>query len=236
MLSDHTQYSTVTKATFPRLLSRCSSSPRLRNIKDAIHFFALLRLTIPYIPESNQLSWQKASGMYHACLNFVSKYAPELIGHGIMRAFDPRGIHFLPGYVPDDINEVMKEYTKKALCLRRSHKFVLSLSGEEKTLSDELDSENLADFVGTKMAYDAFNSLELGHRHQTLAGMNMSAQQLFFFNHCSKWCTDDDSEVPPYAPKRSRCIVPLMNMPEFSSAFGCTAETPMNPREKCTFL
>ncbi|XP_075744753.1 neprilysin-1-like isoform X2 [Rhipicephalus microplus] len=189
MLSDHTQYSTVTKATFPRLLSRCSSSPRLRNIKDAIHFFALLRLTIPYIPESNQLSWQKASGMYHACLNFVSKYAPEL-----------------------------------------------SLSGEEKTLSDELDSENLADFVGTKMAYDAFNSLELGHRHQTLAGMNMSAQQLFFFNHCSKWCTDDDSEVPPYAPKRSRCIVPLMNMPEFSSAFGCTAETPMNPREKCTFL
>ncbi|KAL3211109.1 hypothetical protein MRX96_036606 [Rhipicephalus microplus] len=62
----------------------------------------------------------------------------------------------------------------------------LSLSGEEKTLSDELDSENLADFVGTKMAYDAFNSLELGHRHQTLAGMNMSAQQLFFFNPLRK--------------------------------------------------
>lgn len=46
-------------------------------VKDAISFFALLRLTVPYIPESNQLSWQKAAGMYHVCLNFVSKYEPE---------------------------------------------------------------------------------------------------------------------------------------------------------------
>lgn len=47
------------------------------NVKDAIRFFALLRLTVPYIPQSNQLSWQKAAGMYHVCLNFVSKYEPE---------------------------------------------------------------------------------------------------------------------------------------------------------------
>ncbi|KAL1484093.1 hypothetical protein MTO96_032771 [Rhipicephalus appendiculatus] len=101
-------------------------------------------------------------------------------------------------------------------------------------LSDELDSENLADLVGTKMAYDAFESLASEQRDQNLAGLNMSVQQVFFFNHCAKWCSEDREE-PPNAPKRSRCIVPLMNLREFSSAFGYSAGTPMNPQEKCTF-
>ncbi|KAH7956436.1 hypothetical protein HPB52_009663 [Rhipicephalus sanguineus] len=111
--------------------------------------------------------------------------------------------------------------------------FQLSLSGQEETLSEELDSENLADLVGTKMAYDAFNSLVPENRDETPAGLNMSVQQLFFFNHCAKLCTEDKEES--YAIMRSRCIVPLMNMREFSSAFGCATKTPMNPREKCTF-
>ncbi|KAH7956283.1 hypothetical protein HPB52_007877 [Rhipicephalus sanguineus] len=106
----------------------------------------------------------------------------------------------------------------------------LSLSGQEEGLSEEEDRENLGDLVGTKMAYDALDSLERGYRDKTLAGLDMSARQLFFFNHCAQSCTEDD-----YAPFRSRCIVPLMNMPEFSSAFGCAAKTPMNPRHKCTF-
>ncbi|XP_075744110.1 uncharacterized protein LOC142802912 [Rhipicephalus microplus] len=83
-----------------------------------------------------------------------------MIGHAMMRAFDVRGIHTLEGYVPDENDDVIREYTKRALCLRRSHKSVLSLRGQEETLSDELDSENLADLVGTKMAYDAFEHTE----------------------------------------------------------------------------
>ncbi|KAL1421102.1 hypothetical protein MTO96_023455 [Rhipicephalus appendiculatus] len=159
----------------------------------------------------------------------------QMIGHEIMHAFDVRGIHFLEGYVPDDMDDVIKEYTKRALCLRKSHKSVLSLSGQEGTLNDDLDSENLADLAGTKVAYDAFASLDSGPRDQTIVGLEMSAKQLFFFNHCAKWCTEDDHEDPRYAPKRSRCIVPLMNMPDFSRAFGCAAGTAMNPRDKCTF-
>ncbi|KAL3204310.1 hypothetical protein MRX96_041263, partial [Rhipicephalus microplus] len=111
----------------------------------------------------------------------------------------------------------------------------LSLRGQEETLSDELDSENLADLVGTKMAYDAFEHTVSEYRDQNLAGLNMTVQQLFFVNHCAKECSEDNTAVPPYASPRARCIVPLMNMREFSSAFGCAARTPMNPREKCTF-
>ncbi|KAL1442733.1 hypothetical protein MTO96_007751 [Rhipicephalus appendiculatus] len=47
------------------------------NTRDSVKLFTLLRLIVPYIPESGQLSWQKAAGMYHACLNFASSYEPE---------------------------------------------------------------------------------------------------------------------------------------------------------------
>ncbi|KAL1466193.1 hypothetical protein MTO96_026822 [Rhipicephalus appendiculatus] len=47
------------------------------NVLESIHFYNQLRLRIPHIPDSNQLSWQKAAGMYHACLNFAADYEPE---------------------------------------------------------------------------------------------------------------------------------------------------------------
>ncbi|KAL1442734.1 hypothetical protein MTO96_007752 [Rhipicephalus appendiculatus] len=71
-----------------------------------------------------------------------------MIAHEIMHAFDPRGIQPLAGYEPHDMDEVIREYTKRALCLRMSHKSVLSLSNQEETLSDELDSENLGRLRG----------------------------------------------------------------------------------------
>ncbi|KAL1469042.1 hypothetical protein MTO96_025120 [Rhipicephalus appendiculatus] len=158
-----------------------------------------------------------------------------MIGQAIMGALDARGMHSLNGYVPDSKDDVMREYTKRALCLRKFRKSVLSLSGLLQALSDELDSGNLADFVGTKMAYDAFEYLVSEYRDQNLAGLNMSVQQLFFVSHCAKWCSEDNSTKPPYEQPRARCIAPLMNMWQFSSAFGCAAKTPMNPQEKFTF-
>ncbi|KAL3250193.1 hypothetical protein MRX96_055599 [Rhipicephalus microplus] len=158
-----------------------------------------------------------------------------MIGQALMGALDPRGIHSLNGYVPDPKDEVMREYTKRALCFRESRRSVLSLSGAEETLSEELDSENLADFVGTEMAFDAFEYLVSEQRDQNLPGLNMSVRQLFFIRHCARWCSEDNSVNPPHAPPRVRCMVPLMNMRPFSSAFGCAAKTAMNPKEKCTF-
>ncbi|KAL3184313.1 hypothetical protein MRX96_032114 [Rhipicephalus microplus] len=132
-----------------------------------------------------------------------------MIGHAMMGALDPLGIQSLDGYVPNEKDEVMKEYTKRALCLRKSRNSLLSLSAQKRNLSEEVDSESLANLVGTKTAYDAFHNLERGYRDQYLAGLEMTGQQLFFFNYCAK--------------------------NEFSSAFGCAAKTPMNPQEKCAF-
>ncbi|KAL3184314.1 hypothetical protein MRX96_032115 [Rhipicephalus microplus] len=158
-----------------------------------------------------------------------------MIGHEIMHAFGVKGIQELEGYEPQNNDYVIKEYTKRALCLRKSHKSVLSLTAEQEVLNTTLDDENLSDLVGSKVAYEAFNSLIPEHRDEVLVGLDFTAEQLFFFNNCAKLCAQNAIPGKRYAPYRSRCIVPLMNMPEFSHAFRCAVGTPMNPQDKCTF-
>ncbi|KAL1415637.1 hypothetical protein MTO96_029124 [Rhipicephalus appendiculatus] len=159
----------------------------------------------------------------------------KLIGHEIMHGFDVSAIQSLKEYDPEGMKTVITEYTKRALCLRESHKSVLSVNAQGEMLNETRDSENLADLVGAKIAYDAFASLAAEERDQTLAGLDMSAEQLFFVNSCAIFCAEHAVPGQRYAPYRSRCIVPLINMPEFSRAFGCAAGTPMNPLKKCTF-
>ncbi|KAL3223692.1 hypothetical protein MRX96_049693 [Rhipicephalus microplus] len=112
---------------------------------------------------------------------------------------------------------------------------MLSLSGQHETLNDTVDSENLADLVGTMVAYAAYSSSPQKYKDVKLVNLDISTERLFFINHCVKWCAERTTLEERYAPLRSRCIVPLMNMPEFSRAFGCAPGSPMNPREKCAF-
>ncbi|KAL1475813.1 hypothetical protein MTO96_037007 [Rhipicephalus appendiculatus] len=132
-------------------------------------------------------------------------------------------------------SEFVKEYTKRAICLRQSHKSILSLSDQQETLNATLDSEQLADFVGLVVAYAAYSSLPQKYKDVKLATLDMSAEQLFFINACVKWCAKVTVLSDVHAPSPARCLVPAMNMPEFSRAFGCAPGTPMNPHKKCTF-
>ncbi|KAL1471132.1 hypothetical protein MTO96_023869 [Rhipicephalus appendiculatus] len=93
---------------------------------------------------------------------FFHEYGPEalnygslgmIMGHEIMHALDPAR---WGGFTRH--RQVKKEYAKRALCLRRSHRSVLPPSGEQDESSDPTDSENLSDLVGTALAYAAFSS------------------------------------------------------------------------------
>ncbi|KAH8038292.1 hypothetical protein HPB51_000597 [Rhipicephalus microplus] len=117
----------------------------------------------------------------------------------------------------------------------RCFRYLLSLVGEQEVLNDTVDSENLADFVGSKLAYAAYDSLPEDQKRVKLAGFDKTSEQLFFINYCSGLCAWRSSPSDRYAPKRSRCVVPLRNMPEFYRAFGCRAGTLMHPRKTCTF-
>ncbi|XP_070389918.1 neprilysin-1-like isoform X4 [Dermacentor albipictus] len=116
------------------------------------------------------------------------------------------------------------------------------LRPRQEAPNDTIDSEILADLGGTPMAYSAFTSLPPSKRDTTLPGVAMTGNQLFFVGHCTAWCEKQTTEPPPwlfgnsiYPPGRSRCIVPLMNMPEFSAAFHCKQGSYMNPAKKCRF-
>ncbi|XP_037565071.1 neprilysin-1 [Dermacentor silvarum] len=109
------------------------------------------------------------------------------------------------------------------------------MKARQAVIDDTTDSENLADFAGCAIAHAAYASLPARQRKLTLPGLNLTAEHLFFVGHCAKWCENMRQTVARYAPGRSRCIVPLMNMVEFSDVFGCAPGTPMNPPKKCAF-
>ncbi|XP_075744129.1 neprilysin-1-like [Rhipicephalus microplus] len=160
-----------------------------------------------------------------------------IVGHEIMHAYDAKGRSF------DDEGEhrqwasrrFMEKYRKRTLCLRRTYKLALRRRARRDEVDDFTESEILADHVGVKTAYKAFSSLPVMQRTQTLKGLNVSAERLFFISHCMKMCAEYSFQEGRHAPKRLRCIVPLMNMQEFTNAFGCSGGQLMNPRKKCDF-
>ncbi|XP_049524980.1 neprilysin-1 [Dermacentor silvarum] len=116
-------------------------------------------------------------------------------------------------------------------------------------LDPKLDSEDLADVMGSRVAFDALRKLTTAFDFSSRAAQEKGTSgmvagftelQLFFLGHCAKMC---DPKVPPrerdktetYAPNWARCVVPLMNMPEFAEAFQCESGTFMNPENRCRF-
>ncbi|XP_075746325.1 neprilysin-21-like [Rhipicephalus microplus] len=154
-----------------------------------------------------------------------------VVGHEFMHSLGVQAIQRATWATKDFLGN----YTEKVFYLRRSHQSVLSLSRLQETIDEILDSENLADLVGTSLAYTAFTLLDPKDVGYTLPGLDMTSEQLFFVLNCVKLCTTFTRYPKRYAPYRSRCNVPLMNMDEFANAFGCSQGAPMNPPGKCYF-
>ncbi|XP_049524943.1 endothelin-converting enzyme 1-like [Dermacentor silvarum] len=158
----------------------------------------------------------------------------QAVGHEMMHAYDTHGRNLDHHGQPWAWTvTTSREYHQRLQCIRRSHAEV-----EQNRLGLEpgvgQDPENLADFSGAPLAYEAFRSLPDHRRALTVAGFG--AEQLFFIGHCVKWCRSlTVHRSQGYARGRSRCIVPLMHMPQFSAAFGCSASAYMNPPRKCSF-
>ncbi|XP_077485236.1 neprilysin-1-like [Amblyomma americanum] len=173
----------------------------------------------------------------------------QLIGHEMMHAFDvvgrqANGRGMRTSWWPKQATD---KYLEQTSCLRDIHRE--ALRKRALVLNHTVDSENLADVMGIRMAFDALQNLtsvklkvtELRRATTTVGNVaGFTNHQLFFIGHCAKVC---DPKVPPrqrdasksYAPSWARCVVPLMNMPEFADAFHCAPGTFMNPERKCRF-
>ncbi|XP_077522205.1 neprilysin-1-like [Amblyomma americanum] len=164
----------------------------------------------------------------------------QVVGHEIMHGYDVNGITLdeTVNRVDYEDTQTMREYAQKVLCLRASYQRVESTA--RALTHDTYDSEGFADFTGMLLTYSAFKRLPAAERNRVPPDLGLNAEMTFFVSHCLKWCgtSKTNQRRRPggrYWHTRSRCLVPLMNMPEFSAAFSCKAGSFMNPAKKCTF-
>lgn len=161
----------------------------------------------------------------------------HLAAHEMMHAFDVNSRKRDDNLISRDwwSPRSVEEYNKRVLCLRNSAKG----GGAAPDLSepdDDKDSEMMSDVLGLPGLLDAYaaeTSLPESLLH--LGGLERyTSDQLFFVSFCYKWCSNKrpGRRYPDFSV---RCNMPLKNTPEFASAFSCSEDSPMNPREKCSF-
>nr|XP_037280852.1 neprilysin-1-like [Rhipicephalus microplus] len=158
--------------------------------------------------------------------------AGHLAAHEMMHAFDVSNRRRDDNYVERDwwTPASKAEYEKRVECIRGS-------MGEELSAPDDItDSEMMADFIGIFGLYNAYlKAKQVPDASLELQGLpGVTSDQLFFIALCYKWCSNSRA-TERYPDFSVRCNMPLMNMPQFSEAFNCSAESRMNPPEKCTF-
>lgn len=99
--------------------------------------------------------------------------------------------------------------------------------------------ENIGDFAGLTVAYDAFmKSLEGKPRPANIDGF--TPEQRFFLGWAQIWASKYTPEAErlqarngPHSLPRWRVNGPLSNMPQFAAAFSCKAASPMVREKPC---
>ncbi|XP_077523387.1 endothelin-converting enzyme 2-like [Amblyomma americanum] len=154
----------------------------------------------------------------------------QIASHEMMHSLDASNIYY--DYRRNKASlgstQTMKLYTARAESASRA-----------RTISDVTDSEGFVDWAGIQIAYAAYRRLPLGELDRGVPDVGLSAEQLFFVSYCLKWCTGvRGTRRDPrgrYWHGRSRCMVPLQNMPEFAKAFNCKQGDVMSPKNRCQF-
>lgn len=148
-----------------------------------------------------------------------------VIGHEITHGFDDQGRQYdAAGNLQDWWTEGdAKRFTEKADQVVAQY--------NEKTVLDTVHvngqltlGENLADFGGVAIAYEAFMKTKQAKDGKVIDGF--TPQQRFFLSWAQVWRANTRDEelaarivTDPHSPNEHRCNGPLSNMPEFYKAF-----------------
>ncbi|KAH8247407.1 hypothetical protein KR038_003742, partial [Drosophila bunnanda] len=175
------------------------------------------------------------------------KYATlgYLLAHEMLHGFDDDGMkydgagNFAPWW---DIRSTY-EFEERRKCFQaqyHEYKYGGSYLPESKE-----QSENIADNGGIKLAYKAYqrwlaSQTEEVRQRETLEGLSLNGEQLFFVGYAQLWCDDVHSlfkstfaQADNHAPAMYRVIGSLSNFQEFSWVFNCSQTAPMDPEFKC---
>ncbi|XP_001989331.2 neprilysin [Drosophila grimshawi] len=181
---------------------------------------------------------------YHVGFPEVLKYAGvgNIIGHEMAHGFDSYCYQF--NYDGKKVNwwseASLRNFKERYRCLESQYnKFILLGIATNGTLTS---GDNIADNVGTRMAYYAYKrrSKDKGWLEKPFRNVNLNNKQLFFLKFAQTWCSGRDTasklrriKTDVHAYEEFRVVGTLGNMVEFSEAFNCKLGTDMNPLKKC---
>jgi putative endopeptidase len=163
-----------------------------------------------------------------------------VIGHEITHGFDDSGARFdaegnlKSWWTPDD----KKKFDERTACVVKQFDSYevqpgLNINGK-LTLG-----ENIGDFAGLTVAYDAFMRSLVGKPHPADID-GFTAEQRFFLGWAQVWAGKYTAEAErtqvkgnPHSLPRWRVNGPLSNMPQFAKAFGCKDGQAMIRKDTC---
>lgn len=164
-----------------------------------------------------------------------------VIGHEITHGFDDSGSRFdaegnlKMWWTADD----RKKFEERASCV------IKQFDGYEVQpglfINGKLTlGENIGDFAGLTVSYDAFMRSLAGKPHPADID-GFTAEQRFFLGWAQVWAGKYTAEAErtqvkgdPHSLPRWRVNGPLSNMPEFAKAFGCKEGKAMVRKDACS--
>ncbi|CAD6225917.1 GSCOCG00005793001-RA-CDS, partial [Cotesia congregata] len=166
----------------------------------------------------------------------------EIIGHELSHAVDSKS-RFLEktGLKYKWSNLTNDEYQKQETCMINQYKNYSTVNKIKLNAAKYL-AENIADNIGTKIAYLAYQDwIAINGHEPNLPGLSYTPNQLFWISLANKWCEsksvlsnfNDDNN---HAPSDKRVIGTVSNSIEFPKDFNCPVGSNMNPSNKCTFF
>lgn len=168
-----------------------------------------------------------------------------VMGHELSHAFDDQGREY------DELgnmrdwwnNNTLEQFESRTQCIVNQYSSYTIPTGQNVSGTLTL-GENIADNGGLKTAYYAYKSWLAQNQHAKtelpLPGLNHTHDQLFFLSFAQVWCSASTPQAmrlqileDHHSPARFRVIGVLSNTKEFSDAFNCPIDSPMNPKHKC---
>lgn len=166
-----------------------------------------------------------------------------IIGHELTHGFDNSGRHY------DKYGNMMDWWgNSSAIAFNQRSQCLVEEYDSFQVYNEHIDGlstlgENIADNGGMKISLQAYKEWLTNHSGQDelLPGLNMTSLQQFFLSFAQVWCTYYSQQyaieaivTDPHSNAKYRVNGVLQNIPEFSQAFSCPSDSPMNPKKKCS--
>jgi putative endopeptidase len=162
-------------------------------------------------------------------------------GHELTHGFDDEGRKYdATGRLTEWWSpSVSAEFEQRVACVVAQYDAYEALPG--KHVNGKLTAgENIADIGGLKEAFFAYRAWAAERGGDPAVAEGMTNEQVFFVAWAQNWCqhvAEPEAvrrlEVDPHSPGEFRAIGPLVNLPEFATAFSCPVGSPMNPQTRC---